>query len=392
MNSRERLLHSFSLQPVDHIPLWLRFWSLGGTEDYIPFDWRDQVERARRLTALGLDDVLMLQPPQGYVEDYRAEQSPGVRAVIRQTTAEENNNNPILEKIYTTKAGTLTHSVRLTPGCPNGKDIHLFDDYNIPRHIKPPVTCFTDITILKSLLSRPSQEQMNEFHQRAAFLRRQREDIGVALEGGWCALGDAILWLVGTERLLYAQMDEPGFLAAILDVLVEWELRRITYLLEEDVDLITYMAWYEGSDFWTPRLFRKLIKPRLAYLVEKTHAAGVTFRYIITKGWWPIREDLLELGIDCLTGIDPVQDRIILQKVKDEIGSRICLIGGMNSAITLSQGSDEEIRQAVEDACLILGRGGGFILFPVDQIFVDTPWRKVESLVAAWRQACFVQA
>jgi uroporphyrinogen-III decarboxylase len=146
------------------------------------------------------------------------------------------------------------------------------------------------------------------------------------------------------------------------------------------------MAWYEGTIFWTPKNYRRFIKPRLAKLVNKCHAADVPFRYIITKGWKPMQDDLLEMGIDCITGIDPVQDKINLKEVKEQIGSRICLMGGVNAAVTVVQGSDEEIRAAIDGAMEILSPGSGFILFPVDNLFCSLPWEKIELIIEQYRK------
>jgi len=129
-----------------------------------------------------------------------------------------------------------------------------------------------------------------------------------------------------------------------------------------------------------------LLKPRLQAEIERTHAAGKKYRYIITKSWKPYINDLLELGIDCLTGIDPVQDNINLAEVKQAVGDKICLMGGLNSAVMFSQWSDEQIRQAVVEAYEIMAPGGGFIAYPVDAIFNTTSWSKVETMLDAWRQ------
>ncbi len=99
MTSRERLLAALDHQPADHIPLLLRFWSLGGGVDNIPFNWRDQVERVRGMLALGLDDTLLLQPPLGYVEDYIAECAPGVRSRVEWLPQGESDRYPLLKKV-----------------------------------------------------------------------------------------------------------------------------------------------------------------------------------------------------------------------------------------------------------------------------------------------------
>jgi uroporphyrinogen-III decarboxylase len=386
MNSRERILNSINHLPVDHTPLWLRFWPMHEGVDNIPFPWQDQIERAASLVQQGLDDTLLLEPPLGYVEAYNADHVPGIRSRVRRLPPAAGEGYPLLEKTYQTPAGTLRQVVKVTADWPHGNDIPLFSDFNIPRQKEALIKDLADLERLKYLFGDPSAQQLDEFHQRAALLRRKAAGLGVVLEGGWSALGDAAFWLLGMERVLYAQMDEPQFVEALLDVLCEWELKRIDLLLEEGIDVMVHMAWYEGSDFWTPANYRRMLKPRLARLIEKVHARGVKFRYIITKGWKPLRKDFLEMGIDCLSGVDPVQDNVGLGEVKQEIGTRICLMGGVNSSVMFTQWSDDQIRQAVVDAVECLAPGSGFILYPVDQVADNLPWHKVQVLIDQWRE------
>jgi uroporphyrinogen-III decarboxylase len=109
-------------------------------------------------------------------------------------------------------------------------------------------------------------------------------------------------------------------------------------------------------------------------------------RYIITKGWKPLQNDLMEMGVDCLTGVDPVQDRLDLADVKRQVGGQISLMGGMNAAVTLALGSEDEIRRAVDEAMRILSPGSGFILFPVDNVFCELPWEKTEIVIDQWKK------
>jgi uroporphyrinogen-III decarboxylase len=387
MNSRERLLNAMRFRSVDHAPLYLRLWSIGGGEDHIPFDWRDQVSRAENLLRLGVDDTLLLQPPLGYVEEYQADRSQGVQRVsIEHLAPGPQEDYPRLKKTYHTPAGTLSQAVKITADWPHGDDILLFSDFNIPRQVEPLIKTPEDIERLPWLLSAPTQPQIAEYRLQSRQLHEQAQRLGVVLDGGWSALGDAAVWLCGMENVLYWQMDHPDWLEALLDVLLEWELRRVDLLLEEEIEVLIHSAWYEGTDFWTPRNFRRLLRPRLQQLIDKAHAHGVPFRYIITKGWKPLRNDLLEMGVDCITGVDPLQDRLDLAEVKQQIGGRICLMGGMNAAVTLTMGSEAEIRAAVDQALQVLAPGGGFILFPVDNVFCELPWEKVEIVIDQWKK------
>jgi uroporphyrinogen-III decarboxylase len=321
----------------------------------------------------------------GYVENYNADRVPGVKSSIRLTPAGKDEQYPLLTKVYDTPKGQLRQVVKITTDWPHGQDIPLFSDFNVPRQVEAIIKDVADIPRLQYLLNDPDVEQVHEYRQQARFLRQQADRLGVALEGGWVALGDAMIWLLGMERVLYGQMDEPELLEQLLDVLLEWELKRVDFLIEEGIDFLTHMAWYEGTDFWTPRNYRRMLKPRLVKLVEKAHAHDIKFHYIITRGWKPLRQDFLEMGIDCIAGDDPIQDNVVLEQVKHEVGDRICLMGGVNSSVMLTQWSEDQIRQAVRDAIRILSPGGGFILYPVDQIFDEMDWHKVQVLIDEWR-------
>lgn len=386
MNSRERVLAAIRRQPVDHVPLLLRLWSLGGGEDQIPFRWRDQVTRAENLLALSIDDTLLLQPPLGQPEEYRVDECAGITTEVTRLSAGGAEVPELLRKTYWTDDGPLTTVVRRSADWPHGENVPLFDDYNVARYVEAPIKDLEDVRRLHHLLADPTPAQLEEFKARSLVLRHEAGRLGVAIEAGFTALGDSALWLCGMENVLYWQMDQPELLEALLDVLLEWELKRQRQLLDEGVDAVGYSAWYEGVDFYTPANYRRLIKPRLRALVDQAHAHGAGFRYIITKGWLPLSEDLLEIGIDCIAGVDPVQDAIDLKGVKAAVGDRVCLMGGINSAVMLSQWADDVVRAAVDEAMLTLAPGGGFILHPVDCTPCEFPWDRTELVIDQWRR------
>jgi len=386
MNSRERILAAIRHEPVDHAPLYLRLWDMHEGVDNFPFNWRDQVCRAEYLLKLGVDDTLLLEPPLGYTEEYDADRVQGIHAAVTPLPPPENGDKPLLNKIYHTPDGTLSITVRLSKDWIHGNDIMLFSDYNLPRQTESLIKNIDDVKRLKHLLAAPTSEQIDEFRERSRRIHWEAERLGVAIDGGWTALGDSAVWLCGINNVYRWQKREPELLDALFDALLEWEMMRTELVLQEGVDVMVHMAWYEGTIFWTPKAFRRFIKPRLAALVDRCHAQGVPVRYIITKEWKPLQEDLLEVGIDCITGIDPVQDKIDLRQVKQQIGDRLCLMGGLNAAVTVALGNEEQIRRAIDEAMEILSPGGGFILFPVDNLFCSLPWEKVELVVEQYKK------
>jgi uroporphyrinogen-III decarboxylase len=96
----------------------------------------------------------------------------------------------------------------------------------------------------------------------------------------------------------------------------------------------------------------------------------------------------LEAGIDVLIGIDPVQGtHTNLPLMKEKLGKRVCLWGGVSAAVTLERGSEEEVRTAVRHARQVLGPSG-FILSPVDNITIDEPltWQNLQVFIDEWQK------
>ena len=96
----------------------------------------------------------------------------------------------------------------------------------------------------------------------------------------------------------------------------------------------------------------------------------------------------LEAGIDVLIGIDPVQGtHTDMPTLKQKLGNRVCLWGGVSGAVTVEQGTEQEVRAAVREAIATLGPRR-FVLSPVDNITVDEPltWQNVKVLIDEWHR------
>ena len=364
----------------DHVPLW----NLWRTSD-IPFHYDNQVERAEGVLALGLDDTLLLEPPLNKSEHYDVNQVPHLDISVHRE-ADEESPYPLLIKDYDTSDGRIRQVVRRTEDWPYGHDVRLFSDFNVSRSVEFPVKGPEDLPRLRHLLTAHTPEQIATFRERATALRRESQRLDVVLEGGWTVLGDAALWLLGTERLLLSQMDQPAFVEELLEIVCQWEMARISLLLNAGVDVIVHSAWYESTDFWTPTNYHQMLKPRLKRMIDLVHDAGAHFSYICTTSWQPLTDDLIDLQIDSLMGVDPVQGRADLAKTRRDLGEYMCLWGGLNGALTLGEGSTEEICQATQAAIRTLGPDGGFVLYPVDQLVAGTPWKNVRAMIDCWRE------
>jgi uroporphyrinogen-III decarboxylase len=121
--------------------------------------------------------------------------------------------------------------------------------------------------------------------------------------------------------------------------------------------------------------------------VELAHERGVKFGYICSSGTKPMLDFYNEAGIDVLIGIDPVQGTYTdMPLMKEKIGERVCLWGGVSAAVTVERGNEAEIRTAVQQALKTLGPEG-LILSPVDNFTVDEPgtWNHIDIFIDEWK-------
>jgi hypothetical protein len=262
------------------------------------------------------------------------------------------------------------------------------DDYQVPRLEKPLITEPEDLSALEYLLTPPRQEDIAEFRREVKRARAFVEEHGILLVGGWGVGMDMANWLCGMQNLMFLTMDQPAFVTDLLEMIHLWNVQRMRVVLSAPVDLYIRRAWYEGCDFVTPQFYRDTILPKLKAEVDLAHQRGTKFGYICSSGTKPMLDFYLEAGIDVLIGIDPIQGtHTDMPLLKEKLGGRVCLWGGVSGAVTVERGTEDQVRAAVRQAIDALGPAG-FILSPVDNITVDEPrtWRNIDLLIDEWRK------
>lgn len=296
---------------------------------------------------------------------------------------------PVFHKEYRTPAGTLATLVRKTGDWPHGNFVPFMDDYQIPRAIKPLVTSRADLEALRLMLQVPGEEDIASFRCEVEKARAFCSRYGIVLAGGWSVGGDMAGWLCGLESLVMMTADQPDLVEALLDIIGDWSLARMRVVCEAGVDLYIRRGWYETADFWSPKSYRRFLLPWIKREAALAHEYGVRFGYNLTTGAVPMLENILESGVDVLIGCDPLQPGSNpLETIRDSLSGRVCMWGGVNGAITVEEGNEEDVRRAVREALKIMRGVNGFILSPVDNITEITPraWHNVDVMVKTWQE------
>ena len=202
---------------------------------------------------------------------------------------------------------------------------------------------------------------------------------------------DALAWLSGYVDIMVLSLTKPDIIKEYVNIIHEWNLKQIEiYLDVTDADLIIRRGWYETTEFWTPEAYRNIIAPTLTKEAELVHQAGKKYGYIITSAFLPILDDILDTGIDVLIGLDPKEGKgTDLTSVKKTFSDKKKAVwGGVSGAVTVETGTEKDTEEAVIQALSILGKDGGFILSPVDNVREDTEnaWKNTDVFLRTWKK------
>ncbi len=391
MSSKERMLGAVNFQEIDYIPCCFMIFRA------LRSQCKDQYEFIDRQLELGLDVRVNLP-------EFTLRFHPDV--TIKDWKEYRNGEKyPLLQREYQTPEGKLSAVVKQVEDWPFGDHLPLFDDYVTPRSEKFLITEKSDLKKLKYLLLSPSDEEIRLFREESKMLKKYASDRGLLICGGWNSwlsrkddeihgtdYGvqgiDTLMWLCGAESPLYWAYDKPDFLEELIEIIAVWNRKRMEIYLDEGIDVLTKRAWYESTEFWSPALYKRFIAPVLKKDVELTHQAGAKFGYIITSAVMPLLNEFIDTKIDIMIGVDPVQGKgTDLEVLKEKLTENICLWGGVSGPMTIEEGTENEVGNAVENAVNILSKNGGFILSPVDNVREDTEltWKNVKVFIGTWK-------
>jgi len=306
-----------------------------------------------------------------------------------------------------TPRGPLTAKVKQVDRWPTKKDFPLMKDWLVPRSGEFLIKPEEDLERLGYVLGPFKDADIHALKEEAAAARKIAEKHGLLQVGGYKGytkpgpsgvqvdpgvMGcDAMAWLSGFETIMVLSLTRPEIVREYAQIIHQWNLKQIgIYLDVTAADLIIRRGWYETTEFWTPEAWRQIILPTLEAEGRLIHQAGKKFGYIVTSAYLPLLDDIFASGVDVLIGVDPCEGKgTDLSAVKSKAAAKKkALWGGVSGPLTIEQGSAEGIECAVRSALSVLGKGGGFILSPVDNVSENSARtrRNVQEFIGSWKK------
>ena len=198
----------------------------------------------------------------------------------------------------------------------------------------------------------------------------------------------------GMERLMVDLAADEELACAVLDTMVELKRRFWEMALPRLGDLVDVVS--EADDYATqtsqlisPRMFRRIFKPRLQSLFARIHelAPHAKLFFHSDGNIRPILPDLIEIGIDILNPVHITATGMEPAALKRDFGRDVCFWGGgVETQTVLPFGTPQEVRDNVRRNVDALAPGGGYVFNTIHNIQADVPPENVVAMIEALRQ------
>jgi uroporphyrinogen decarboxylase len=194
--------------------------------------------------------------------------------------------------------------------------------------------------------------------------------------------------LRGFDAMLMDLIERPEWVEELLDRIAATQIALAKRFVAAGVD-----GGYFGDDYgaqrsmlFSPRLWRRLIKPRLAVMFAVFLDAGLPVILHSDGDIRAILPDLVEIG---LTTLNPVQPEVLEHAwLYREYGSKLSFYGGISTQDVLPAGNAEAIRTAtIACASELAPEGTGLMLGPSHRMQSDIPPLSVDAMLEAFDAA-----
>lgn len=175
---------------------------------------------------------------------------------------------------------------------------------------------------------------------------------------------------------------EPELMTAWFDRYADWLCELVDSCLEAGVDIITLSDdWGSNQNMlFSPRMWRKMIKPYAARVVDHARERGLPVNLHSDGYILNVIDDVIEMGY---ASMHPVQESAGMEptKIKADYGDKIVVYGSLDVVDGLYSHEGEALDQYITDRFEIYAPGGGFIFNTGHFVQPDIP---VERLKRAY--------
>ncbi len=186
--------------------------------------------------------------------------------------------------------------------------------------------------------------------------------------------------LMGYEELMMNMVLEQELVEILLDAITGYKIEYAKLTVKLGCKIGHTCDDFGGQKglMFSRDMWKKYFKPRLAKVWKVYKDAGLPVIHHTCGNVTEIIGDMIDIGLDVL---EPVQKVMDYDYLKREFGKHITFWGGIGTQDLLPFGTSEEVKKMAGDVIETLGRGGGMIIAPDQEIMADVSVDNLKALV-----------
>jgi len=216
---------------------------------------------------------------------------------------------------------------------------------------------------------KPSEENyVSAFEAR----RRLGDEYVIRVGGAGIGIGKEAIWLEAT-------LLRPDLVERRLDIQVDICERNIPFLAQNGFHYIFGGDDFASNDapFFSPKVFRQLLFPRLKRAADIFHQCGSRFNFASDGNLWPVADDLFgRTGIDGYYEIDR-RAGMDMRRLRERFPD-LTLIGNINSTDVATLSREEIVAQTLD--CVEFAKETTSVIVGASNYFV--PGTPIENVMA----------
>ena len=207
----------------------------------------------------------------------------------------------------------------------------------------------------------------------------------LVLMSGYLGIFERAWFLMGYEEFLIGIATNSRAVSILLEKILEYKIAVAKKTVALGVEI-----GHTGDDFggqtalmFSRDMWRRHFKPLYKKLWKVFKDAGLPIIHHSCGNVTDILGDFIDLGLDV---IEPVQNVMDFAQLKKDFGQHLTFWGGIGTQTTLPFGTPDQVRKETRSVIETLGRGGGLIIAPDQEIMADVPADNVVAYVETVRE------
>ena len=196
---------------------------------------------------------------------------------------------------------------------------------------------------------------------------------------GYFGIYERAYAIMGWNEFMLNIAANPKIVEELMDKITDYKVEHAKKIVE-----MGFKIGHHGDDmgtqcggFFSKDTFRKYILPRLKRNWEVYTDAGLPIMLHCCGNVVDFIPDLIDIGLNILEPVQPCMD---LKFLKKEYGKDLIFFGGIDTQV-MPYITPQETKKMTKDVIRTLGKGGGLIIAPSQELMNDIPIENIKALV-----------